>query len=152
MNFNDTLSGMLALFIFQSREGWIGLMWESVDAHSIYHVPVKNYNPFYIVVFMLLVVLLCLLFVNMFVGIVIETYNNQKARISFNHLLKNEQRSWLRLQIITYQVKPMKLIDPNMKNILRRVCIKVTQHRYFARFIMICICLNTIVLAFKWFD
>ena len=35
MNFDNTLSGMLTLFIFQSREGWITLMWDSVDAVGV---------------------------------------------------------------------------------------------------------------------
>ena len=35
MNFDNTLAGMLTLFVFQSREGWIDLMWTSVDATSV---------------------------------------------------------------------------------------------------------------------
>lgn len=35
LNFDNTLRGMLTLFIFQSREGWVGLMWDSVDASGI---------------------------------------------------------------------------------------------------------------------
>lgn len=67
---------MMSLFILQSREGWITLMWTAVDSVGVYEQPRVDQNTFYIFVFMILVVLLCLLFVNMFVGIVIETYNN----------------------------------------------------------------------------
>ena len=49
-------------------------MWESVDAVGVNREPIRGTNQFYIIVFMVLVVLLCLLFVNMFVGVVIETY------------------------------------------------------------------------------
>ena len=100
---------------------------------------------------MLLVVLLCLLFVNMFVGIVIETYSNQKENISFNNTIDDDERSWLKLQVMTYKVKPLMQIKAN-KSCLRNFCIRVTRHRYFDRLIMICICLNTLVLAFNWFD
>ena len=65
---------MLTLFIFQTSEGWIGLMWESVDAVGVNREPIRDSNQFYVIVYMMLVVLLCLLFVNMFVGVVIETY------------------------------------------------------------------------------
>ena len=39
MNFDDTLRGMLTLFIFQTREGWVGLMWDSVDAVGVDKMP-----------------------------------------------------------------------------------------------------------------
>lgn len=42
MNFDNTLRGMLTLFIFQTREGWIGLMWDSVDAKGVNEVPVRG--------------------------------------------------------------------------------------------------------------
>ena len=87
MNFDNTLRGMLTLFIFQSREGWVGLMWDSVDAAGVDKVPIKNQNPFFIILYMALVILLCLLFVNMFVKIVIETYNLEKDFLNFNRLL-----------------------------------------------------------------
>ena len=35
LNFDNTLQGMLTLFIFQSREGWVGLMWDSTDAVDV---------------------------------------------------------------------------------------------------------------------
>jgi len=71
LNFDDTLRGILTLFIFQSREGWVGLMWDSVDAKGVDEVPVRNNNVFLIILFIFLVIILCLLFVNMFVKIVI---------------------------------------------------------------------------------
>ena len=87
MNFDDTLRGMLSLFIFQSREGWVGLMWDSVDAKGVDEVPVRNNNAVYIILYIFLVIMLCLLFVNMFVRVVIQTYTLQKDFLSFNRLL-----------------------------------------------------------------
>jgi len=82
-------------------------MWDSVDAKGIDQVPVEGLNKLYIVVFMVLVVLLCLLFVNMFVGVVIKTYNEEKDHISYNMLLETHERSWINVQILTYQTKPV---------------------------------------------
>ena len=75
LNFDNTGRGMLSLFIFQSKEGWIGLMFDCVDAVGVDIEPVRGTNKVYVAIFMVLVILLCLLFVNMFVGIVIDTYN-----------------------------------------------------------------------------
>ena len=46
-------------------------------------------NWFFVILYMVLVVIICLLFVNMLVRIVIETYNRQKSYISFNALLND---------------------------------------------------------------
>ena len=151
MNFNNTLRGMLTLFIFQSKEGWFSLMWNSVDAVDVDQQPIKDSNQFYIIVFMILVVLLCLLFVNMFIGVVIETYQSEKESMSFNNHLTERQRSWLQLQNMSYHVKPVPRIVPG-KNIIRIACIKITQHKYFERFIMVSICLNTFVLTLNWLN
>ena len=65
-------------------------MWDSVDAKAVNEVPIRNNNVFFIVLYIFLVIILCLLFVNMFVRIVIETYNLEKDFLSFNRLLEDE--------------------------------------------------------------
>jgi hypothetical protein len=75
---------------------------------------------------MVLVVLLCLLFVNMFVGVVIKTYNEEKEHISLNKLLETHERSWIDVQILTYQTKPVALVKSEDKNCLRSLSIKIT--------------------------
>ena len=62
-------------------------MWDSVDAYGIDMVGVRGNNPFFIVLYMFLVIILCLLFVNMFVRVVIQTYNIEKDFLSLNSLL-----------------------------------------------------------------
>ena len=54
-------------------------------------------NWFYIPLYMFLVVLLCLLFVNMLVRVVIETYDDEKVFVSLNNLLSDQQRSWIQV-------------------------------------------------------
>ena len=72
-------------------------MWDSVDATGVDMSPVEGANPGYIILYMFLVILLCLLLFNMFVGIVIETYNKEKDGLTFNQLLTVEQRAWIKL-------------------------------------------------------
>ena len=65
-------------------------MWDSDDAVGVNMSPVEGNNPWYIILYMLLVIILCLLLVNMFVGIVVETYNKEKDGLTFNQLLTIE--------------------------------------------------------------
>jgi len=46
---------------------------------------------------MLLIVILCLLFLNLFVGVVIETFNEEKEKLTWNHLLKIMEREYIQV-------------------------------------------------------
>ena len=44
----------------------------------------------YTVLHLVFVIIFSLLFFNMFVGVVVETFNREKEKISLNHLLNKE--------------------------------------------------------------
>lgn len=127
-------------------------MENSIDAVGVDLVGERGRNVFYVVLYMVLVIILCLLFMNMIVRIVIQTYNMQKDFISFNRLLSDQQRSWIQVQIMTYAVKPKVELQADSSYYLRNLCIKVQRHRHFENFIMMCILLNTLIMALTWFD
>lgn len=64
-------------------------MWDSVDATGVNLSPKQDNAPFFIIMYMVLVIILCLLFVNMFVRIVVSTYNTEKEFLSYNKLLSD---------------------------------------------------------------
>lgn len=86
----------------QTTEGWIGVMWSSVDAVGVDMEPIRDWNRFYIAFFFLLIVIICLLFLNLFVGIVCETYNTEKSILSLNHKLKDAENTWINVQLQAY--------------------------------------------------
>ena len=106
LNFDDTLRSMLTLVTIQTTEGWIGVMWSSVDAVGPNMQPIESFNDGMIIYMMIVVIIICMLFLNLFVGVVIETYNREKERLSFNALLKASQRSWVQVQLMTFKLKP----------------------------------------------
>ena len=62
-------------------------MWSSVDAVGPYQQPIENHNVFMVVYTMIMILIICMLFIELFVGIVTETFNNQKELMSGNKLL-----------------------------------------------------------------
>ena len=62
-------------------------MWNSVDAVGPYQQPIENHNIFMVVYTMIMILIICMLFIELFVGIVTETFNNQKELMSGNKLL-----------------------------------------------------------------
>jgi hypothetical protein len=109
-----------------------------------------NNAPYMVIVFIILIIIISMLFLNLFVGVVIETFNAEKELLSFNQLLKAPQKSWISVQIMTYSVKPaLRTIKTGSK--VRDFCVDITSHKAFDGFIMGCIIGNTIVLAIKWY-
>jgi len=106
LNFDTTLDSLLSLLTIQSTEGWIDVMWDSVDAVNPYYQPKVNNQPGYIIYMMLMVVIICMLFLNLFVGVVIETFNREKERLSYNQMLKSSQKSWITVQLLCTGVQP----------------------------------------------
>lgn len=145
---------MMTLLVMSSTEGWIGVMWDSVDARKPYQSPLEGANNLTIVLFVVIIIALCLLFLNLFVGVVIETFNREKDNTTLARLLKIEQRTWIRMQISLYKAKPVPFVDINeafRDSPMRFYSTKLIRHAFFDGFILTCIILNTIVLGINWF-
>lgn len=129
------------------------MMWSSVDATEVDFAPELN-NMWYIFVpftlFMIFVI--CLLFLNLFVGVVIETFNDQKEILSNNHLLTTSQRTYLQTQLLTFTVGPKVTYMSESENCLVNLCRTMVFSPRFDTTITICIMLNTIVLGLTHYD
>ena len=84
MHFDDTLWSLLTLFTVQTTEGWIGVMWDSTNAVGVDLQPQENSAPYMAIVFIVLIIIISMLFLNLFVGVVIETFNAEKDLLSCN--------------------------------------------------------------------
>ena len=122
LNFNHIGVAMLGLSSIQSHEGWLGMMWSSVDAQGVDMAPVYNANLFFIPFTLLTIFVICLLFLNLFVGVVIETFNHQKEILTNNHVLTNSQRIYLQTQLLTFTVGPKVVYLGEAKNWLTKTC------------------------------
>ena len=61
---------------------------------------------------------------NLFVGVVISTFNRQKEKIGGNNLLTDRQKEWIDAKLETMKAKPIKLMrEPDNK--LRKFFFKV---------------------------
>ena len=129
------------------------MMWSSVDATEVDYAPKWN-NQQYIFVPLTLFLIFCtsIIFLNLFIGVVIETFNNQKKLLTNNHLLTKEQRIHLRSELLTYSIYPKVTNIGEGSNFLRKLCINITNSRKFEVFIVVSIMLNTIVLASNYYE
>jgi hypothetical protein len=83
-NYDTVKNSMLTLVGLQTTEGWIDIMWNSVDSNQPNMSPIYNNKTAMILLYFFLVFILCLLFLNLFVGVVISTFNREKENLMKN--------------------------------------------------------------------
>ena len=94
---------------------------------------------------------------NLFVGVVINSFNNEREKLGKNHLLSDRQREWIKIQELCLKTKPVRKIRPGALDddrkvgYLRRFCLGIAEHWLFDSFILVCIMVNTVILALKWY-
>lgn len=153
LNFDNTLHSMLLIFILQSGNRMEDIYLTMIDAVGVDMQPERHVNYFYAFLHTVLILMFTVLFFNMFVGVVIEVYKKEQSRITKNHLLSPEQKMWVSIQGLAYSAKPMPLIkEKSTGSCLRDRAIIFVNSVKFEVFIMVCILLNTAVLACHWID
>ena len=78
---------MVTMFGMMSTEGWLEVMWSAVDSTEIYQIPKRDNKLPFIIFFSVFMVVGSLFILNLFVGVVINTFNIEKEKLSRNNLL-----------------------------------------------------------------
>ena len=79
-NFDDLGNAIVTLFVLASKDGWVQIMYNGIDAVGIDKQPVENYNEWMIVYFISFILLVAFFVLNMFVGVVIENFHKVRAK------------------------------------------------------------------------
>jgi hypothetical protein len=87
LNFDNFINSVVTLTVIESTEGWVHVMWDSVDAVGPNIQPVFNHTRAMIILYVVLVFFISLLFGNLIIGIVIGAFNIEKEKIMRNGLL-----------------------------------------------------------------
>ena len=74
-NFDDVFSSIMELFVLTTTEGWTLTMWAGVDAKSVNMTPERDHRPLSIFYFIFFIIIGSLFILNLFVGVVINTFN-----------------------------------------------------------------------------
>ena len=94
---------------------------------------------------------ICLLFLNLFVGVVVETFNTQKELLTNNHCLTSAQRTYLLTELLTFSVSPKATSFGETNNRFKKLCMDISRSQRFEFFIMTAIMLNTVILALSYY-
>jgi len=149
LNFDNVFKAVETLFVMSSVS-WIKTMWAAVDSRGVDIQPLKNNSIAWTIFFIFLVITFSFFLVNLFVGVVVSTFNQEKERLGKNFLLTGPQKEWLSMKLRCFGTKPAIVRRDEGANFLRRLCLKIANNRKFEPFVLACIIMNTIVLMIKY--
>lgn len=126
-------------------------MNRGIDSVDIDIQPKRNNNMFWAIFYMVFIVLGNFLILNLFVGVVISTFNREKEILGKGNLLSQMQKDWLEMKQQCMSINP-KIIESNTLTGVRGFFAWLVTNRKFDIGILVCIILNTLVLAINWYS
>lgn len=82
MHFDTIFAAVSTLFQIATSEGWVYEMYKAVDSSASDDQPHWNSNPYWMIYFLVYFFVGNFMVMNMFIGVIGETYLNQKSRAS----------------------------------------------------------------------
>lgn len=113
-------------------------------------MPTLDNKPIYIIFCSLFLFLGSLFILNLFVGVVISTFNHEKDELSNKKLLTELQQEYLEVMLNVYKANPERTFTLT-GNRVNDVCRKISNSECFSNLILGCIILNTVCLSVTWY-
>ncbi|CAK7309732.1 Voltage-dependent L-type calcium channel subunit alpha-1S [Vulpes lagopus] len=146
-HFDNVLSAMMSLFTVSTFEGWPQLLYQAIDSYKEDMGPVYNNRVEMAVFFIIYIILIAFFMMNIFVGFVIVTFQEQGETEYKNCELDKNQR-----QCVQYALKarPLRCYIP--KNPYQYQVWYVVTSSYFEYLMFALIMLNTICLGMQHYN
>ncbi|KAG9435479.1 muscle calcium channel subunit alpha-1 isoform X2 [Apis mellifera carnica] len=137
---------MLTLFTVSTFEGWPSLLDYSIDSNKEDHGPIHNFRPIVAAYYIIYIIIIAFFMVNIFVGFVIVTFQNEGEQEYKNCELDKNQRNCIEFAL---KAKPVRRYIPKHR-IQYKVWWFVTSQP-FEYTIFTLIMINTVTLAMKFY-
>uniref|UniRef100_A0A8D3DQ21 Voltage-dependent L-type calcium channel subunit alpha n=1 Tax=Scophthalmus maximus TaxID=52904 RepID=A0A8D3DQ21_SCOMX len=144
LNFDNILNGMLTLFTISTFEGWPKILYKAIDSNLEDKGPVYNNRVAISIFFVIYLILIAFFMMNIFVGFVIVTFQEQGEQEYKNCELDKNQR-----QCVQYALKarPLRCYIP--KNPYQYQVWYIVTSCYFEYLMFLLIMLNTMCLGMQ---
>ena len=150
-NFDDIGHAFLTLFQVASLEGWPTVMYNSIDAVSYDVAPQKDRNPYLAYYYIIFIIFGSFVIVNLFIGVLIDTFTAQKQSVGKSLVLSPGQERWVRVHSEMLQMVNDELSKDPPTNIapFRQKLHRIVTTRKFDLAIAVCIGINIVVMALE---
>ncbi|XP_045108519.1 muscle calcium channel subunit alpha-1-like isoform X15 [Portunus trituberculatus] len=144
-HFDNVAKAMLTLFTVSTFEGWPGLLYVSIDSNTEDIGPAHNFRPLVAVYYIIYIIIIAFFMVNIFVGFVIVTFQNEGEQEYKNCCLDKNQRNCIEFAL---KAKPVRRYIPKNRFQYKIWWFVTSQPFEYAIFVLIM--LNTVSLAMKF--
>ncbi|XP_008108003.1 voltage-dependent L-type calcium channel subunit alpha-1S isoform X2 [Anolis carolinensis] len=146
-HFDNVFSAMMSLFTVSTFEGWPKLLYIAIDTHAEDMGPIYNYRMGIAIFFIIYIILIAFFMMNIFVGFVIVTFQEQGETEYKDCELDKNQR-----QCVQYALKahPLRCYIP--KNPYQYKIWYIVTSSYFEYLMFFLITLNTVCLGMQHYN
>nr|XP_044601407.1 voltage-dependent T-type calcium channel subunit alpha-1G isoform X9 [Equus asinus] len=153
-NFDNLGQALMSLFVLASKDGWVDIMYDGLDAVGVDQQPIMNHNPWMLLYFISFLLIVAFFVLNMFVGVVVENFHKCRQHQEEEEARRREEKRLRRLekkrrskekQLAEAQCKPYYSDYSRFRLLVHHLC---TSH-YLDLFITGVIGLNVITMAME---
>jgi voltage-dependent calcium channel L type alpha-1D len=144
---------MGSLFIMSNTVQWSDIMYRAAKVREMDYTPQREgiYSSVAAVFFVIIMIIGNFFLMNLFIGVIISTYNREKELMRKDFLMTEKQKKWVQQRIMIIQSQPMyKVLLPHKE--WRQPFYYISESPFVKNFILVCIITNTVVLASQWYD
>ncbi|KAM4790897.1 sodium channel protein type 5 subunit alpha-like isoform 4-T4 [Cyanocitta cristata] len=152
VNFDNVGAGYLALLQVATFKGWMDIMYAAVDSREYEEQPQWESNLYMYLYFVIFIIFGSFFTLNLFIGVIIDNFNQQKKKISGQDIfMTEEQKKYYNAMKKLGSKKPQKPI-PRPLNKYQGFIFDVVSKQAFDVSIMILICLNMVTMMVETDD
>ncbi|GIY88801.1 voltage-dependent calcium channel type A subunit alpha-1 [Caerostris darwini] len=146
-HYDNVMAAMLTLFAVQTGEGWPEVLQNSMDSTYVDYGPLPRFRIEMAIFYVVFFVVFPFFFVNIFVALIIITFQEQGEKELEEGDLDKNQKSCIDFAI---QARPLQRFMPQNKTSVQYKIWKIVVSTPFEYFIMVLIVLNTLLLMMKY--
>ncbi|KAK7175110.1 hypothetical protein R3I93_002113 [Phoxinus phoxinus] len=152
VNFDNVGMGYLSLLQVATFKGWMDIMYSAVDSRNVEDQPEYESNPYMYIYFVIFIIFGSFFIRNLLVGVIIDNFNQQKAKIRGTDIfMTEEQKKYYNAMKKRNSKKPQKPI-PRPTNCFQGLVFDLVTKQFFDIFIMVMICLNMVTMMVETDD
>ncbi|KAG9343830.1 hypothetical protein JZ751_013211 [Albula glossodonta] len=152
VNYDNVGMGYLSLLQVATFKGWMDIMYAAVDSREIESQPVYEDNLYMYLYFVIFIIFGSFFTLNLFIGVIIDNFNQQKAKIRGQDLfMTEEQKKYYNAMKKLGSKKPQKPI-PRPENFIQGLAFDLISKQFFDIFIMVLIILNMVTMMVETDD
>ena len=138
----------MSLFIISTAEGVITFINQAADAVGPGMQPQRDNTPVFKYVIILYMIFGSMFVTNLFIEVVIRTFDREQAKIDRNYMLTDYQKELIQVQIKCYSVEPKTKVITN--STIRLYSLHIVEWAHFDNCIMFAIIANAMALCTVW--